>query len=61
MSEIVGLHGMAQQQRGRSQLLAVWEPALRDGVEIAGGKDAVMPSFGRCGGVPVMDCWSPMV
>jgi hypothetical protein len=56
MSEIVGLHGMAQQQRGRSQLLAVWEPALRDGVEIAGGKDAVMPSFGRCGGVPVVDC-----
>jgi hypothetical protein len=46
MSEVLGVHGMAQQQRGRSQLIAVWEPAFRDGVEIAGGRDAVVPSFG---------------
>jgi hypothetical protein len=46
MSEVVGVHGMAQQQRGRSQLIAVWEPAFRDGVEIAGGGDAAAPSFG---------------
>jgi hypothetical protein len=34
---IVGVHGIAQQQVGRRQLLQAWGPALEDGVEIAAG------------------------
>lgn len=32
---IVGVHGIAQQQLGRRQLMAVWGPSLADGVEAA--------------------------
>jgi hypothetical protein len=34
---IVGVHGIAQQQIGRKQVFENWEPALADGVELAGG------------------------
>lgn len=37
MADVVGVHGIAQQQRGRNQLLAEWAPALTDGVELAVG------------------------
>jgi hypothetical protein len=37
MADIVGVHGIAQQQKGRNQLLGVWAPALADGVEFAVG------------------------
>lgn len=45
MSTVVGVHGMAQQQRGRNQLLSAWRPAFMDGVEIAGGREAVVPTL----------------
>jgi hypothetical protein len=32
---IVGVHGIAQQQLGRNQLVAAWGPALRDGIELS--------------------------
>lgn len=32
---IVGVHGIAQQYRGRTQLVASWQPSLVSGVEIA--------------------------
>ncbi|MEV0749885.1 alpha/beta hydrolase (plasmid) [Streptomyces poriferorum] len=35
MALIVGVHGIAQQQLGRQQLMGVWAPALADGVEAA--------------------------
>src|SRR5262245_27615341 len=38
MDVIVGVHGIAQQQTGRSQLLRDWVPALSDGVEAALGR-----------------------
>ena len=37
MADIIGVHGIAQQQRGRNQLLGEWAPALADGVELAVG------------------------
>lgn len=39
MTGIVGIHGIAQQQGGRNQLLDTWKPALRDGVERFAGRD----------------------
>lgn len=38
MTTIAAIHGIGQQQRGRQQLLTTWEPALRDGVERAVGR-----------------------
>lgn len=38
MIEVVGIHGIAQQQGGRLQLLERWRPALADGLERAGGR-----------------------
>jgi hypothetical protein len=35
---IIGVHGIAKQQLGRRQLLRDWEPALRDGLELAGAR-----------------------
>jgi hypothetical protein len=37
--KVVGVHGISQQQAGRNQLLAAWQPALADGVERAAGRD----------------------
>jgi len=42
---IVGVHGIAQQQRGRKQLMRDWEPALEDGIEIAVRAEPVGVSF----------------
>ncbi|MFH9002069.1 hypothetical protein ACH4E5_02300 [Streptomyces afghaniensis] len=38
VSLIVGIHGIAQQQLGRRQLVTLWEPSLGDGVEAALGQ-----------------------
>lgn len=38
MPNVVAIHGISQHQSGRQQLLRVWEPALRDGVELAVGR-----------------------
>jgi hypothetical protein len=45
MARVVGVHGIAQEQLGRNQLLDAWRPALADGVLIAGGDGAVAPSL----------------
>jgi hypothetical protein len=45
MARVVGVHGIAQEQLGRNQLLDAWRRALDDGVLIAGGDGAVAPSF----------------
>ena len=45
MSVIVGVHGIAQQQRGRKQLMGDWWPALEDGIEIAVRTEPVSVSF----------------
>jgi hypothetical protein len=42
---IVGVHGIAQQQRGRKQLMREWGPALEDGIEIAVRAEPVGVSF----------------
>jgi hypothetical protein len=38
-ANVVGIHGISQQQAGRLQLLPVWQLALADGVERAVGRD----------------------
>jgi hypothetical protein len=43
MGELVGVHGIAQQQRGRQQLLAAWTPALADGLERAADRPVEPP------------------
>jgi hypothetical protein len=42
---ILGVHGIAQQQLGRKQLLRAWAPALSDGVELAAGVPVAEPPF----------------
>ncbi|MBR0849409.1 hypothetical protein JQ543_16775 [Bradyrhizobium diazoefficiens] len=37
MAVVIGIHGIAQQNKGPQSLRAEWEPALRDGVAFAGG------------------------
>ncbi len=37
MVDVLGLHGIGQQQQGRNQLLPRWQAALNDGVERAKG------------------------
>jgi hypothetical protein len=37
MALVVGVHGIAQQNKGPETLVSEWEPALRDGVLAAGG------------------------
>ncbi|WP_155544834.1 hypothetical protein [Amycolatopsis camponoti] len=39
------MHGIAQQQRGRHQLLAAWRPALGDGLERASGQKITLPDL----------------
>lgn len=41
MAQIVGVHGIGQQLKGRNTLKAVWLPAMRDGLERA---DALVPA-----------------
>jgi len=45
MNDVVGVHGIWQQQRGRRQLLAAWRPAMADGLERALGRSAAEPSL----------------
>ena len=45
MVDVVGVHGIAQQQGGRHQLLEAWRPALHDGVERARGLEWPKPSL----------------
>ena len=45
MSVIIGVHGIAQQQLGRKQLMRDWGPALEDGIEIAVRAEPVDVSF----------------
>jgi hypothetical protein len=40
---IVGVHGIAQQQLGRKQLLQPWSQALSDGIELAAGHPIADP------------------
>lgn len=42
---IIGVHGIAQQQHGRSQLLGEWTPALSDGLERAIGRPPTTPTL----------------
>lgn len=43
MSELVGVHGIAQQQRGSHQLQAPWRQSLADGLERAVGHPVAEP------------------
>jgi hypothetical protein len=45
MGELVGVHGIAQQQLGRHQLLGAWTPALADGLERALGRPVRQPAL----------------
>jgi hypothetical protein len=40
-ANVVGVHGIGQQQSGRLQLLDAWRPALGDGVERAVGRNGL--------------------
>ncbi len=48
MGQVLGVHGIFQEQKGRSQLLSEWGPGLADGVEAAGGRSATTPSYDLC-------------
>jgi hypothetical protein len=43
--DVLGVHGIGQQQGGRNQLLPAWQAGLADGVERAKGYDAPKPSL----------------
>ena len=45
MSILVGVHGIAQQQLGRHQLLERWAPALADGIERSTGQPVRVPAL----------------
>jgi hypothetical protein len=45
MTRVVGVHGMAQEQKTRPALYNLWYPSMRGGIEIFAGRDAVMPTF----------------
>lgn len=46
MAQVVGVHGIAQEQLGRHQLLASWQAALADGIEVAlDARNPPIPSF----------------
>ena len=45
MVDVLGLHGIGQQQRGRLQMQPDWQAALRDGVERAKGLAWPKPSL----------------
>jgi hypothetical protein len=48
MALVLGVHGIAQEQRGRNQLLDEWRPGLADGVEAAAGASVPVPTFDLC-------------
>ena len=43
--DVLGLHGIGQQQSGRNQMLPDWQAGLNDGVERARGRDWPKPSL----------------
>ena len=45
MVDVLGVHGIGQQQGGRNQMLPVWQAALSDGVERARGREWPKPSL----------------
>jgi hypothetical protein len=45
MADVLGIHGISQQQLGRNQLIAQWEIALRDGVAHARGVREPAPTL----------------
>ncbi|WP_077381643.1 alpha/beta fold hydrolase [Mesorhizobium prunaredense] len=45
MVDVLGLHGIGQQQSGRNQMLPDWQAGLNDGVERARGRDFPKPSL----------------
>ena len=45
MARVVGVPGMAQEQKTRPALYKLWLPSLRGGVEGAAGRNAAMPTF----------------
>jgi hypothetical protein len=45
MADVVGVHGISQQQGGRLQLVSPWELSLGDGVERARGRRFRKPSL----------------
>jgi hypothetical protein len=46
MPQVVGVHGIAQEQLGRHQLVSAWRNALADGLEVAlQRRDDPVPSF----------------
>jgi hypothetical protein len=45
MARVVGVHGMAQEQKTRPALYNLWYPSLRGGIENVAGRNAVMPTF----------------
>jgi hypothetical protein len=44
VARIVAVHGIAQQLKGQETLRAVWGPALRDGMRIAGVAEVDLPT-----------------
>jgi hypothetical protein len=45
MLDVLGVHGIGQQQAGRNQMLPSWQQALLDGIERALGRDGPQPSL----------------
>ncbi len=45
MAALVGVHGIAQHQRGRHELMAAWAPALADGLERALSRRVALPEL----------------
>jgi pimeloyl-ACP methyl ester carboxylesterase len=45
MVDVVGVHGIGQQQGGRLQMVEPWQLALSDGVERARGRDFAKPTL----------------
>ncbi len=45
MPRVVGVHGMAQEQKTRPELWKLWYPSLRGGMELAAGRYVAIPSF----------------
>lgn len=45
MVDVIGVHGISQQQLGRHQLLQTWQAAARDGLERATGQRSDQPSL----------------
>ncbi len=45
VADVLGVHGIGQQQSGRNQMLPDWQAALRDGIERARGRGGSAPTM----------------